>query len=149
MLHLSAAMRLLVLNGPNLNLLGQRQPEIYGRAELSDIEAELSDAHPEVDFRFAQSNHEGDLIDALHAAAQDGLDGAILNAGGYSHTSVALRDAVDAIDMPVVEVHISNTHAREEFRHRSLLAPVCVGSITGLGKMGYLLAAAYLSRRAP
>jgi len=141
-------MRLLVLNGPNLNLLGRREPEVYGAATLADVEGGLRAAFPEVDFAFAQSNHEGALIDALHAAMGDGTGGVVLNPGGYTHTSVALRDAVAACGLPVVEVHLSNVHAREGFRRRSLVAPVCAGQISGLGAAGYGLAVRYLLGRA-
>ncbi len=136
-------MHLLILNGPNLNLLGAREPETYGRATLADLEAGLRAAFPGVTLDFFQSNHEGALIDRLHQAHRDGLDGVVFNPGGYTHTSVALRDAVAAIAVPVVEVHLSNVHAREAFRRRSMLAPVCVGQIGGLGAAGYHLAVRY------
>jgi 3-dehydroquinate dehydratase II len=137
---------ILVLNGPNLNLLGRREPEVYGATPLAAIEEELREAFPDVRFRFVQSNHEGELIDAVQAA--NGFAGIVVNAGGYTHTSVALRDALAASGVPAVEVHLSNVHAREPFRHRSLLAAVCEGQVTGLGPMGYLLAVRYLLRRA-
>lgn len=140
-------MNLLVLNGPNLNLLGTREPEVYGAGTLADLEKELRQAFPDVTFDFAQSNHEGELIDRLHAAHAEEADGVVFNPGGYTHTSVALRDAVAAIDPPVVEVHLSNIHARESFRHTSRLAPVCAGQITGLGRMGYHLAVQYFVGR--
>ena len=136
-------MTILILNGPNLNLLGTREPETYGRATLADLEADLRAAFPGVTFAFFQSNHEGALIDRLHEAHREGVGGVVFNPGGFTHTSVALRDAVTAIDPPVVEVHLSNVHAREEFRHRSLLAPVCAGQISGLGMAGYHLAVRY------
>jgi 3-dehydroquinate dehydratase (EC 4.2.1.10) len=117
---------LLVLNGPNLNLLGTREPETYGTTTLADIQADLDAAFPEVTFRFEQENSEGALIDHLHAAHEDELDGVAFNPGGYTHTSVALRDAVAAIEPPVVEVHLSNVHAREDFRRTSRIAPVPV-----------------------
>lgn len=134
-------MKLLVLNGPNLNLLGQREPDVYGRLTLADIEAACTDLARtlSVGLRFAQSNHEGDLVDALHAA-NGSEDGVILNAGAYTHTSIALRDAIAAISPPVIELHLSNTHAREDFRHVSRIAPVCVGVIQGFGADGYALA---------
>ncbi len=132
---------LVVLNGPNLNTLGTRQPEVYGKTTLQDIE-EMCRAHAEAR-GFAcqafQSNHEGALIDALHAA-RGVHSGVVFNAGAFTHTSVALRDAISAIDLPVIEVHISNVHARETFRHTSLIAPVTLGQITGFGTYGYLMA---------
>ena len=131
-----------VLNGPNLNLLGSREPEIYGPDTLDDIVAKLTD-HAEVlgvDVDVRQSNHEGHLIDWLHEAAASDARAVILNAGGFTHTSVALRDAIAAITVPVIEVHLSNPAAREPFRHHSLLSAVCKGTITGLGAHGYMLA---------
>ncbi len=131
----------LVLNGPNLNLLGSREPEVYGRTTLAEIEASLSRKAAEmgVGVEFLQSNHEGALVDRIHQA-RGKVDAIILNAGGYTHTSVALRDAIVAVGIPTIEVHLSNVHAREDFRQRSLLASVCVGQICGLGPVGYLLA---------
>ncbi|HEY8430144.1 MAG TPA: type II 3-dehydroquinate dehydratase [Sandaracinaceae bacterium] len=133
-------LRVLVLSGPNLNLLGQREPAIYGTTDLATIEAELQalgfDLGALIESR--QSNHEGQLIDWLHEARQD-FDGVVLNAGGYTHTSVALRDAIVACGKPCVEVHLSNTAAREPFRHVSLLAPVCVGVVQGFGSKSYEL----------
>jgi len=131
-----------VLNGPNLNLLGTREPEIYGRDSLDDIAGRLTRRAQElgiaVDIR--QSNHEGHLIDWLHEAAASGAKAAILNAGGYTHTSVALRDAVSAVPIPVIEVHLSDPMQREPFRHTNYLSDVCMRSITGLGADGYILA---------
>lgn len=137
-------MTCLLLNGPNLNLLGTREPETYGAETLAGVEAALQETFPDVDFSFRQDNSEGTLIDHLHAAHEKGLDGVVFNPGGYTHTSVALRDAVAAIDPPVVEVHLSNVHAREAFRHTSRIAPVCIGQIAGLGTAGYALAVRYL-----
>ena len=131
---------LLVLNGPNLNLLGTREPDTYGTTTISDIEDDLQEAFPKVDFRFEQDNSEGALIDHLHAAHEDETDGVVFNPGGYTHTSVALRDAVAAIDPPVVEVHLSNVHAREDFRRTSRIAPACVGQMSGFEAAGYRLA---------
>ncbi|WP_085308755.1 type II 3-dehydroquinate dehydratase [Planktotalea arctica] len=131
--------RILILNGPNLNLLGTRQPEVYGATTLQDIEIMCTAHAPSSALAFLQSNHEGALIDAIHAAkgAQDGI---ILNAGAYTHTSVALHDALASIELPCVEVHLSNIHARESFRHHSYIAPVALGQIAGFGALGYLLA---------
>ena len=132
---------ILILNGPNLNLLGTRQPEVYGPTTLKDIEA-ICAAKAEalgVGLVFQQSNHEGALIDALHAAR--GVHaGVILNAGGYTHTSIALMDAISSCMLPVVELHLSNIHAREPFRHQSYVAPVAIGQICGFGAAGYPLA---------
>ena len=133
-------MRLLILNGPNLNLLGSRETDIYGSVSLAELEQGLRTTFPDVDFRFAQDNNEGALVDALQQAAADELDGVVFNPGGYGHTSVALRDAIAAIATPVVEVHISNVHAREAFRQQLLLSPVCRGVISGFGPAGYHLA---------
>lgn len=132
---------LLVLNGPNLNLLGTREPEVYGRATLADVETLCREAGDDlaVAIAFQQSNHEGALVDAIHAA-RGVHDGIVLNAGAYTHTSVALRDAISAANVPTVEVHLSNVHAREPFRHRSLIAPVVVGQIAGFGPASYVLA---------
>jgi 3-dehydroquinate dehydratase-2 len=131
---------ILILHGPNLNLLGKREPEIYGEWGLKDInEALISRANElGVQVRCFQSNSEGSLIDALHEA-RDWAAGVVFNPGAYTHTSIALRDAITAIEIPVVEVHLSNVYAREEFRHQSLLAPVCLGKITGFGWHSYLL----------
>lgn len=137
-------MHLLILNGPNLNRLGTREPEIYGSDSLASIEQSLRENFPEMEFSFVQSNHEGELIDAIQ---QGNIDGIVLNAGGYTHTSVALRDAVAGATIPVVEVHITNIYTREDFRRHSLLSDVCVGQITGLGVMGYELAVRYLVAR--
>lgn len=140
-------MKLLILNGPNLNRLGAREPDHYGKATLRDIENGLRESFDEIDFTFQQDNREGALIDALHEAER--LDGVIFNAGAYTHTSVALRDAIASIDTPVVEVHLSNIHAREEFRRHSYLAPVCAGQISGFGPHSYHLAVEWFVLEAP
>ena len=131
---------IIVVNGPNLNLLGSREPENYGQETLDSINERLADSAEDIgiSLSFFQSNIEGEIVTAIQEAAD--ADGIILNAGAYTHTSVAIRDAIAAIDTPVVEVHLSNVFAREEFRHISLIAPVCRGSISGFGKQSYLLA---------
>lgn len=132
---------LLILNGPNLNLLGSRQPEVYGTTTLADI-ASMCTAHGKdvgASISFAQSNHEGELVDMIHGA-QGTHDGIILNAGAYTHTSIALMDAIGSVALPVIELHLSNVHAREEFRHVSFIAPVAIGLICGFGAHGYTLA---------
>jgi 3-dehydroquinate dehydratase-2 len=129
--------KILFLNGPNLNLLGQRQPDIYGTATLAEIESavrEQAEGRAEIEFR--QSNDEGELVTWIQDTASEVV---VLNAAGYTHTSVALRDAITASDVPVVEIHLSNIHAREEFRHNSLIAPVCKGQICGFGPSSYIL----------
>ena len=137
----------LVLNGPNLNMLGRREPETYGRTTLADIEARCVALGQEVglDVECHQSNHEGELVSRIHAAAE--FKGVVLNAGAYTHTSIALHDAIRAIDAPVIEVHISNVHAREDFRHHSMVAAACVGVIAGFGASSYDLALRALAER--
>jgi len=134
-------MKVLFLNGPNLNLLGQREPHVYGHATLSDIEAKVrkraTSLKVTVDFR--QSNLEGELVNWIQQA-KGRFDVIVLNAAAYTHTSVALRDAISAVGVPTIEVHLSNIHAREKFRQKSLIAPVCLGQISGFGAKSYLLA---------
>jgi 3-dehydroquinate dehydratase II len=131
-----------VLNGPNLNLLGTREPETYGRATLADVEKLCRQAagRHKLDVQFRQSNHEGELIDWIHEAGTQKAAGIVLNAGGYTHTSIAIRDAVAAVTVPVIEVHISNIFARDAFRHLSHIAPVAAASLCGFGIAGYGLA---------
>ena len=134
---------ILILHGPNLNLLGTREPNVYGRENLADINAMLTE-HAErlqVQVRCLQSNHEGELIDAIHKAEETAL---LFNPGAFTHYSLALRDAVAAKGLPTVEVHLSNVHAREEFRHRSVIAPVCLGQISGFGSYSYVVGLAAL-----
>lgn len=133
-------MKILILHGPNLNLLGTREPEVYGSMTLDDINARLVELGEElgVEVTCLQSNHEGALIDALHEA-RTWADGVVFNAGAYTHTSIALRDAISAIQIPVVEVHLSNVYAREEFRHTSMISAVCRGKVTGFGWRSYAL----------
>ena len=132
-------MKLIIINGPNLNLLGKREPEIYGHQSSEDYFAQLQQEFPMITLHYFQSNSEGEIIDKLHEVGFS-YNGIVINAGAYTHTSIAIADAVGAIRTPVIEVHISNIHARESFRHHSYLASKCVGSIIGLGLKGYELA---------
>ena len=129
-----------VLNGPNLNLLGRREPHIYGSLSLADIEGQLRERAGEIgaELTFRQSSHEGELVGWIQEAGLSGA-GILLNAGAYTHTSVAVRDAISGVGAPTIEIHLSNVHSREPFRHRSLIAPVCVGVISGFGAMSYIL----------
>ena len=132
-------MKILILNGPNLNTLGMREPHIYGADTLSDLENLLRQRFPEIDFRFVQSNDEGQLVSALNDLLAAPVDGVVFNPGAFTHYSYAMRDAVQMLQLPVVEVHLSNVHARESFRKISVIAPVCAGQITGFGIFSYIL----------
>ena len=132
-------MKLLIINGPNLNLLGKREPSIYGHASFEDFFTDLKEKYPSVDFDYYQSNVEGELINKLHEVGFS-YDGIIMNAGAYTHTSIGIADAIAGIKTPVIEVHISNVYAREEYRYISLMAKNCIGVITGLGLNSYRLA---------
>lgn len=132
--------KILILNGPNLNLLGRREPGIYGTGTMDGCLEALRRRYPDVEIDYYQSNAEGSLIDRLQAAATDGTDGVAFNAGAYTHTSVALLDAIRSVPVPVVEVHISNVHSREAFRRQSMIAPACVGVVCGFGLDSYRLA---------
>lgn len=159
-------MKILIINGPNLNLLGRREPGIYGAETFEDYLLKLREAYPDTEIGYYQSNHEGDLVDMIHVAGFGGnanltgitadeqealdaqrFDGIVLNAGAYTHTSVAIHDAIKAISIPVIEVHISNVHQREEFRHHSYISPAASGIIIGFGIDGYRLAIEGLLRR--
>jgi len=137
--------KVLVVNGPNLNMLGTREPEIYGTTTLKDIENIVKEKAQSlsIEIEFFQSNHEGDIVDKI-CNAKTGFSGIIINPAAYTHTSVAIRDAISAVELPVVEVHLSNIHSREEFRHKSLTAPVCKAQISGCGIFGYVFALEYL-----
>ncbi|EFE86487.1 type II 3-dehydroquinate dehydratase [Fusobacterium periodonticum] len=142
-------MKIMVINGPNLNMLGIREKNIYGTFTYDDL-CKYIETYPnykerDIDFTFLQTNHEGEIVDYIHKAYTEKYDGIVLNAGGYTHTSVAIHDAIKAVSIPTVEVHISNIHAREEFRKVCVTSPACVGQITGLGKLGYVLAVVYLT----
>ncbi|MEI7883966.1 MAG: type II 3-dehydroquinate dehydratase [Clostridia bacterium] len=143
-------MKILIINGPNLNLLGIREPEKYGNDSLDNINAYLSADvlinHPDIELSFYQSNHEGEILDKIHGARGE-FDGIIINAGAYTHYSYALRDAIAAILLPVIEVHLTNIHSREDFRKTSVLSAVCLGSINGFGKYSYRLAIEALALR--
>lgn len=139
-------MKIIVINGPNLNMLGIRKPEIYGIETLDTINTGIKNQFPDLDLEFFQSNHEGELIDKLHFSHKS-FQGVVLNAGALSHYSIAMRDAVEACILPVVEVHLSNIATRETFRHTSVISEVCVGSICGFGKYSYVLAIEALIQR--
>lgn len=140
-------MKILILNGPNLNLLGKREPAIYGNSTFEDFFSKLVDANKATsELFYFQSNHEGAIIDKLHEIGFS-YDGIVMNAGAYTHTSIAIHDAIKAIETPVIEVHISNIHTREEFRHKSVIAPACVGSIVGFGFDSYTLGLTYFQSK--
>lgn len=132
-------MRIQIINGPNLNLLGKREPDIYGNTSFDSYFTQLKQIYPNCELSYFQSNHEGAIIDKIHEVGFS-YDGIVLNAGAYTHTSVAIHDAIKAVNTPVLEVHISNIHTREEFRHKSMIAAACKGSIVGLGLFSYELA---------
>ncbi|MDR1504271.1 MAG: type II 3-dehydroquinate dehydratase [Prevotella sp.] len=132
-------MKILIINGPNLNLLGKREPDVYGNTSFETYFFQLQQTYTDCELSYFQSNHEGALIDKIHEVGFS-FDGIVLNAGAYTHTSVALHDAIKAVNTPVVEVHISNIHTREEFRHKSMIAAACKGSVVGLGLFSYELA---------
>lgn len=139
-------MRILILNGPNLNMLGKREPSIYGNKSFEEYFNELK-TKVDCELEYAQSNCEGDLITEIQLAKENGFDGIVLNAGAYTHTSIAIHDAILSIDVPVVEVHISNVYKRETYRHTSFLSPVCVGTIVGFGLKGYEYAVDWLTHK--
>ncbi len=141
-------MKIFIVNGPNLNMLGKREPEIYGRDTLESINAELTELCNElgVEAEFYQSNCEGEIINILHSAREN-ADGIVLNAGAYTHYSIAIRDAISASETPCIEVHLSNVHKREEFRHKSVISAVCEGVICGFGKDSYRLAVMALAKK--
>lgn len=138
--------KILVIHGPNLNLLGKRKPEVYGNMNLEKINEEIKKfaKNNDIDVEIIQSNEEGEIVDAIQKA--ENHSAIVINPGGYTHTSVAIRDAIEAVGTPTVEVHLSNIYAREDFRHTSMSAPVCVGQISGLGWLGYILALEYLTK---
>ena len=139
-------MKIQIINGPNINLLGKREPSIYGAQSFDDYWIELKKCYPDVELYYYQSNVEGEIINKIHEVGFD-YDGIVLNAGAYTHTSIALQDAIRAVKSPVIEVHISNVHAREEFRHKSMIAGACMGVICGFGLMSYRLAVEALFSR--
>ena len=141
-------MKIQIINGPNINLLGKREPSIYGDRSFEDYLKELLKCYPQVEFEYYQSNVEGEMINKIHEVGFD-KDGIVLNAGAYTHTSIALQDAIRAVSAPVVEVHISNVHQREEFRHKSMISCACLGVIAGFGLDSYRLAIEALLKKHP
>lgn len=138
-------MKIIIINGPNLNMLGKREPEYYGNQTLDEINREIAEKAIllDIDVKFFQSNSEGEIIDFIQKSKEFGADGLILNAGAFSHYSYAIHDAITSVEIPVIEVHLSNIYKREEFRHKSVLADACVGQISGFGKYSYILALEY------
>lgn len=132
-------MKIIVINGPNIQLLGVRKPEVYGNVTLSDLQKRLQKVSDElkVDIGFLQTNHEGEIVDAIGSALKNGIDGIIINPAAYTHTSIAIHDALESVEIPAIEVHISNIYRREDFRRKSVTAPACLGQISGLGTDGY------------
>jgi 3-dehydroquinate dehydratase-2 len=139
-------MKILIIHGPNLNLLGTREPEIYGKDTLYDINEYLKRSFPDIEFKFFQSNIEGEIINEIHGA-RNSIDGIVINPGAYSHYSIAIRDAISGVKVPTVEIHLSNIYAREEFRAKSVIAGVCIGHISGFGKESYVLAVTALIKK--
>jgi len=138
-------MKIQIINGPNLNLLGKREPDIYGNTSFEEYFVHLKQTFKDCELFYFQSNHEGDIIDKIQEVGFS-YDGIVLNAGAYTHTSIAIHDAIKAVTVPVLEIHISNIHTREDFRHRSMIAPACKGALVGLGLMSYDLAVDYFVR---
>lgn len=139
-------MKILIINGPNLNLLGSRKPDVYGYKNLEEVNEFINGYFKRVDLDFFQSNHEGAIIDKIHQAAHE-AEGVVINPGAYTHYSYAIRDAIEAVDIPVAEVHISNVHGREDFRSTSVISDVCAGTISGFGIYGYVLAVQALAHQ--
>lgn len=137
-------MKIQIINGPNLNMLGKREPEIYGHESFEDILAQIQEAFPKAEILYMQSNHEGEIIDRIQACLAEDIHGLVVNLGAFTHYSYAIYDALNMLNVPKVEVHISHIYAREQFRHTSVTAPACDGLITGLGKQGYALAVRWL-----
>jgi len=142
-------MKILIINGPNLNLLGKREPDIYGTQTLKDIQDELRRTFPKISFAFFQSNHEGAIIDTLQSTLSKKVDAIVINPAAFTHYSYAIRDAISALTVPVIEVHLSNIHLREEFRKHSVIAPVCKAQISGFGSAGYRIAVETLLQHSP
>jgi 3-dehydroquinate dehydratase-2 len=140
-------MKILIINGPNLNMLGRRQPEHYGKETLEEINLYIADYFKKIEVQFYQGNGEGEIIDQIQTAAAKNFKGLVINPGAYTHYSYAIRDALESCGLPVIEIHLSNIDAREEFRRVSIISPVCWGTISGMGKYGYILAVQALAHR--